>query len=518
MFMSHPSKHRRPAMGQTQLPAPVGGLNLRDGLASMKGTDALILDNWIPESSYCEQRRGHTSHVTGLGALPRTLMDWSGPTGSQLYAATATAVYNVTSTGAVGAAVLSGLSGGDWSFVNFTTAGGHFLVAANGVDAVRNYNGTTWTTPTITGVSSTALNAVHSHKARLWFIEANSTKVWYLEPQSIAGTATHIQVGEQLSMGGHLVAIGSISRDGGKGGSDDLLVVISSRGQVVVYEGDDPSSANTWQRLGTFYAAPPVSTRCFAQIGGDLAILTEAGIMSGRQLLLSDSSTAERTSITNKINRGVKEAFRTYGSLFGWQLTNYPRGHLLILNVPTSSTTANQYVMNTQTGAWCTFSGLNGLCWGLLTENLYFGTSAGTIWRADNGLYDNGSAIRTEMKSAFRAYNGGGHFRTTKIRPLFTAGNRISPAIKIDVDYRDSTPVIPTDQYPAYSSPTGTLWGSGVWGVDVWGEIGNPVADWIDASGEGTTAAIHMVTSTSGYTVQLNACDVMYEKAKGLAI
>jgi len=518
MLLRHPSKLPRPRMGQKQLPAPVGGLNLRDGLAMMKGKDALILDNWIPESSYLEQRRGYTSHVTGLGSTPKTLMDWSGPTGMQLYAATSTAIYNVTAQGAVGAAVQTGLNSGEWSFVNFTTAGGHFLVIANGVDAVRNYNGTAWTTPAITGVSPSSLKAVHSHKARLWYLEANSTKVWYGEPQSIAGPHTAIQVGEQLSMGGHLVAIGSVSRDGGKGGSDDLLVMISSRGQVVVYEGDDPTSANTWQRLGVFYASPPVGGKCLVQIGGDLGILTESGLLSTRQLLMTDQSSAERTAITNKVNRGIKEAFRTYGALAGWQIINYPRGHLLILNVPTSTTTANQYVMNSQTGAWCTFSGLNGLCWGLLSENLYFGSSAGTIWRADNTLYDNNGPIRTEVKSAFHALNSGGHFRTTKLRPLYTAGNRVSPAVKIDVDYRDSTPVIPTDQYPAYSSPSGTLWGTGIWGVDVWGEIGNPVADWIDASGEGTAAAYHMVTSTSGYSVQLNAVDIMYEMAKGLSI
>ena len=518
MLLRKASQLPRPRMKQTEIPAPVGGLNLRDGLANMKRTDALILDNWVVETSYLRLRGGHVSHATGLGAAIRTHMNWSGPGGSQAFAATSSDIYNVTANGAVGAAVQSSLNSANWSFINFTNAGGHWLVAANGTDDVRNYNGTTWSTPVITGATSAGLCYVHHHKARLWFLENNSTKAWYLEPQSIAGAAAYIEVGEQLKLGGKLVAVGSVSRDGGSGGSDDLLVFVSSRGEVVIYEGDDPTSINTWQRLGTFYAAAPIGTRCVVQVGGDLGILTEAGILSCRQLMVSDDAAAKRTAITNKINRGIAEAFRSYGTLAGWSMTVYPRGHLLILNVPTSTTTANQYVMNTQTGAWSTFSGFNATCWGLLAENLYFGTSAGTIWRGDYGKQDNGGAIRTEYKSSFQKLNNGATFRMTKIRPHYTSGNRVSPAVKIDVDYRDSTPTIPTDQYPAYSPVTGALWGSGIWGVDLWGEIGNPVSDWVDASGIGSSAALHMVTSTDGYDVLLNATDVQFESASVLAL
>ena len=511
----------RPRMGQFQMPAPVGGLNLRDSIAQMPGTDALVLNNWVPQDSYLELRGGHASHATGVGSTVRGFLLWAAPNGTQrLFAASQTALYNVSSAGAVGAAVRSGMSNRNINGINFTTSGGSYLVSVNGVDPMLVYDGLSFSEPSITGYPSNDFIYVHSHKSRLWFAAIASTKAYYLEPSAIAGPAAEFEVGNQFTKGGYLVGIGTISRDGGQAGSDDLLAFISSRGEVVVYEGDDPASAATWNRLGIYSASPPIQRRFLVTIGGDLSILTETGIISGRQLMMGDRIAAERTAITDKINRGLKAAFASYGSNAGWQLTYYARASLLMINIPTSSSTASQYVMNTRTGAWSTFSGLNGTSWAYLNEDPYFGNSLGTVYRADYGKQDLGSAITTEMKPAFQRLNGGGLFRMTKIRPNFTAGNTISPGIKVDVDYRDSTPAIPTDQFPAYASATGSIYGSGAWGTNLWAAslAGNPFANWIDASAIGNAAAIHMVTSTDGFNVILNAIDVQFEKAQGLAL
>jgi hypothetical protein len=76
-------------------------------------------------------------------------MEWAGPSSRKMFAAKSTDIYDVTTPGAVGAAVVSSLSSAYWQTVNFTTAGGSFLVLCNGADSVRNYDGTTWTTPSI---------------------------------------------------------------------------------------------------------------------------------------------------------------------------------------------------------------------------------------------------------------------------------------------------------------------------------------------------------------------------------
>lgn len=52
---------RRPGAAKSQslsLPSPIGGLNARDSVANMKGTDALQMDNWFPQTTDVAVRRG----------------------------------------------------------------------------------------------------------------------------------------------------------------------------------------------------------------------------------------------------------------------------------------------------------------------------------------------------------------------------------------------------------------------------------------------------------------------------
>lgn len=522
MLRKPAAKQSSPKMGTTTLPAPVRGLNLHDGIANQKPDDALILDNWFPETTYCKVRGGYTSHATGIGSTVTSHMEWAGPVSRKAFAAKSTDIYEVTSAGAVGAAAVSSLSNGYWQHANFTTAGGSFLVLANGADDVRNYDGTSWTSPSITGVTSSTLITPIVHKSRLWFIQAATTKAWYLPASSIAGAATGFQLGEQFTMGGFLAAAGVVSSDGGSNSAEDYMCFISSKGEVVVYAGSDPASSTTWARHGIYKVAAPIGRRCVAQVGGDLAILTEAGIVSMRQVMSLGKEQAERGSITFRISRGISDAYESYGSLTGWEMILHSRTHQLIVNVPTSSSTAFQYAMNIQTGAWCTYglnaSALNATCWGTLNEELYFGSSAGTVWNAESGYQDNGGAITAELKTSFQPYGPKGRVcRITQARPLFTAGGRVVPALRVDVDYKNTVPT-DNDRFPISLGSAGSLWDTGVWDTATWGDTDSPYADWISVTGIGTSASLHMITKTNGLAAKLNAIDVMFEASKELAL
>jgi hypothetical protein len=505
-------------MATTQLPAPTRGLNLRDGIASLKPDEALILNNWFPREGYCQLRGGHSSYATGLGSTVQSILEWSGPATRKMFGATASAIYNTTSSGAVGAADLSSLTSGYWQSVNFTTAGGAFLVICNGADSVRNYDGTNWTTPSITGVTSADLINVASHKSRLWFVQKDSTKAWYLGTSSISGAATSFELGERFTLGGALRAIGSISTDAGDAGSDDYLAFVSSKGEVVVYRGTDPSSANTWALVGVYRSAPPIGHRCLAKIGGDLGLLTEGGIVSVRQLIAGGRDVAERGAVTARIDKAIADAFTSYGSVTGWQMIVHPRTRQAIFNVPTSTTEAYQYAMNVKTGAWCTYTSLNATCWGTLNESLYFGSSAGTVWKAEDGSADNGAAITGEIKYSFQPFGArGGVSRITQVRPLFTASGRVVPAVRVDIDYQNTTPTS-SDEYPVTAGTLGSAWDVGLWDVATWGDNSQLFGDWVAAQGIGTVASVHLVTRTLGIEAKLNAVDVQYERAGTLGL
>ena len=419
---------------QRYLPAAFGGINAVSPLNQMPPEDALELTDMFPRTDSVRVRNGYTSWATGIGGAVHALMEWSGPASRKFFAAKASSIYNITSTGAVGAADVTGLTNGQWQQVMMATSGGNFLVIANGADSVRNYDGTTWTTPVITGLtSSTAIN-LFIHKRRIWFIEKNTLNTWYLPVDSVAGAATKIDLGPVFALGGKLVSGGSMTRDGGAG-PDDLACFITDRGEVAVYQGTDPASASTWAIVGVFQISPPIGSRCVQKLGGDLSIITEGGVISLMAMFALDRSAQDRAAITNKINRLFADDAKLYKANFGWQSISYPRGTMVIVNVADIATTW-QYVMNSINGSWCKFT-YPARCWGLYKEDIYFGDDSGTVWKADSGQKNAGTTLVSGyMSMAFNHLGNAGHRKHAQmIRPIIESGNGTSVTVGISTDF-----------------------------------------------------------------------------------
>ena len=187
------------------IPAPIAGWNARDAKSEMGKTDAVVLDNFIPDAGGVQQRRGKAAHATALtGNFVESLMEYSSPSASpKLFAGLPGIIYEVTAASA-GVSTITGLTNGRWQHTMFATPGGHFLVLCNGANSVLNYDGTSWTFPAITGVTSSTLINVCAHMSRLWFIQSATLKVWYLPSQSIAGAATAIDFAPICKHGGEL--------------------------------------------------------------------------------------------------------------------------------------------------------------------------------------------------------------------------------------------------------------------------------------------------------------------------
>jgi hypothetical protein len=87
--------------------------------------------------------------------------------------------------------------------------------------------------------------AITQHKNRIWFAEKDTLKAWYMGTNAIGGAAAAFDLSALFSRGGYLVALGTWTLDGGAG-LDDLLVFVTSEGQVAVYRGTDPAVAANW--------------------------------------------------------------------------------------------------------------------------------------------------------------------------------------------------------------------------------------------------------------------------------
>lgn len=513
MYISPIAARHKPKIKGASVPPPVGGLNSRDELANMDERDALILVNYFPQTAAAELRKGFDEHVTGITGTIGTLMEWRGPAGQKLFAANASAIYDVTSAGAVGAASVSSLSNNYWSHTMMATAGGNFLVCVNGADGLRSYSGAAWATQVVTVAVAADLNFVWQHKRRLWFVEKASTSIWYLPVDSIAGAAAELDLGPLLSLGGKIVAGATWTLDGGIG-IDDHMVLLSSAGQIIIYKGTDPASATTWELVGVFRCAPPIGQRCLVGTGSDVAILTIEGIVSLQGVMALDRAAGDKATVTNKINDLFNDDAISYGSLTGWQMLTYPRNHMVIVNVPLSASTAYQYVMNALTGAWCKFTAMNAACWSRYNEDIFF-ASGGTVYKADTGTDDNGAAIPGDIKSSFNYFGERGRLKQFHmLRPIISSTGIVSPAIQLNYDFGD---VVPTD-VPLTTFSGSSVWDTAVWDVDVWAGGEETSAAWGAAFGLGYCASVRMKTLSVGVSIKVMAFDVtMQPGAMGIS-
>lgn len=499
----------------TTIPAPVGGWNARDPLANMNPLDCVVCTNIFPSTASVSLRPGSVAHKTGFASNVDSLMVYSSGTTSSLWAATTTGIYNATSAGAIGASALT-TTNGRWHYANITTSGGSFLSAVNGVDKLALYNGTTWayidaaSTPAITGVLTTALSNICLWKRRLWFVQKNTMNGWYLPVDSIGGAATQFNFGPIFSMGGYLVDMASWTLDGGTG-SEDLFVIVTSEGELAVYQGTDPTATATFALVGVYYIGAPVGAKPFCKYGGDLLYLSEQGLVELSKLVKS-STIGKQEALSYKIDLAINQAADAYGANFGWEIVNYPSANLIFVNVPiTTNTTSTQYAMNAITKSWCNFNGWNANCWAVFNSLLYYGGSD-TVYQAWTGLDDVGVAITGEVQMAYNSFRIQGNKQVELVRPNILLSGSITLSLRFDTDFADGTTY---SQAVIGVTTTASLWGTDLWDTGIWSEFSSVMQSrWLSVSNNpGYLQSFHLRLTTSTSTFTWTSTDFVVKRA-----
>jgi hypothetical protein len=315
---------------------------------------------------------------------------------------------------------------------------------------------------TITGVDTRTLNQVFLHKRRLFFVEENSTSVWYLPAAAIGGAATEFPLGSVFRRGGYISFGASWSLDSGAG-LDDVCIIVTSNGEIAVYEGDDPSDANAWRLAGVYEISRPLNKSAYFKAGGDLAILTEDGIIPVSEALRKDRAALQAVAISYPIEDAWKLAVANRTTDFPIQPTLWQSQALLMIGVPGSGGVA--YVANARTGAWCRYTGWDVRCGAVASDRLYFGTNGGKVMRGQVGGNDGGSAYVAHYVPKFTE----GGIAQEKVANY--AGVTVKAAA------RPNFRMACFDNYEIGAYPTATpligsgadVWGTGVWGDFVWG-------------------------------------------------
>ncbi len=490
------------------LPSPTGGINARDNFTAMDPKDAINLVNVFPETSSVVVRRGFAAVSTGLGNLVQSLMVWRGAPTDKIFGAAGSSIFDVSTDPAT--SVVTGLTNAKWQWTNLENAGGQFLVACNGADHVQEFDGTTWTVPTITGADDTTFINVTQFKERLWFVVANSLNLYYLETQAIQGPASLFPLGAVFKRGGYIIAIGSYSNDAGEG-PDDYFCIMTNNGEIAIYQGTDPTSATTWSLVGIFWVGKPIGRRCMANLSGDLVIITQDGVVSMQASLQYGRDAGQKAMITAKIQTKFSDASRAYFNNFGWQPLVYPRARYFIVNVPqVQDMTQVQFVSNTISGSWTTFTNMNAQCWATANDFLYFGGNDGDVYQANEGFLDDatgaGADIQWDVQTSWQALWGKSNKLFTAVRPEMLTGGGTQFAIDVDVDFVTATPV------GTLTTPTimGMVWPwtwPGTWGGDSFFD-----AQWHTVGKFGTWSSVHMKGIVSGAPNEIQSFDVVAQR------
>jgi len=490
------------AVAQTppSVPAPIKGWNTRDALTTMDPMDAVQLDNWYPDASGVNLRNGYVSYATGMGSSAvRTLAEFNVGSKRVFLAACGGKFYDISSGGAVGAALKSGFTSDAWQFEQFLQRG----FFCNGADTAQVYDGTTMSNAGFTGGSTPALSTlvgVKQYQNRLFFWQNSSTGFWYAGLNSISGELKFFDLSAQSPAGGNLINVTTYSHDGGNGVVDFVVFVMSS-GWVLIYFGNDPGDALNWQIQGRYRIAAPVNIRAVCNYGGEAFVTTyddHVGL-SAELAALKDGRQAPRS----KISPSVQQAVAANPNGFGWQSLYYTKGRRLIINVPNANGTFYQHVMNVavsyddpSTGRvvnpWCRFTNMNAYCFGLFNDDLYFGAANGIVYKADTGALDVLGAIDATAQQAWNTFGSFNRKRLTDVRPIIQSYGNVNYTFSIGFDYGSLNIA---DNISA--SATGSPWDTSPWDTSPWSPDFAVSTYWRGAGGDGVAAGWAMSLSAT---------------------
>jgi hypothetical protein len=360
----------------------------------------------------------------------------------------------------------------------------------------------------ITGVNSNTFVNVNLFKNRLYFCQNNSLSFWYLDVTAISGVANSFALGAFYRNGGYLQAMGTWTLDAGYG-VDDFAVFVSSMGEIIVYQGTNPSSPTDWSMKGLWQLGQTFSRRCFFKWGGDLLLLSQDGLVPLTAQLQSDRLDP-RINLTDKIYFAVSQACSLYYANYGWQINYLAEANMLILNIPTNDG-VEQYVMNTINKSWGRFTGISANCFVVAgDENMYFGGN-GYVGQYFTGYADNNTNITGTCQQAYNYFNSPGQLkRFTLVRPIFQTDNGLPTVLcGISTDF-ETVPLTNQIAFNSAINKTG-VWDTGKWDQSNWGGGLVTTKYWQGVSGLGFSGAINLNVASQGIDFRWASSDYVME-------
>jgi hypothetical protein len=516
------------------LPVPLG-LNTADPASDLGLRDAALLYNMIAAEQGLRSRLGFVEWCVQVDTTAyeiRTILPYKGSSGNdRLWAVTKDGIYPATASVtnpaqsiAFGSTADPAGYGNGVSFV--TTLGVRSLLYTDEANGYYLYpEGGPWAKVAagggagqVSGADPATFAQVIAFKSRAWFVAKNTTQAWYLGIGATSGAATLFDFGQQFPHGGNLACLYSWTVDGGAG-ADDILVAIGTGGDVVLYQGIDPSSASTWQKIGSFYiGAVPVGRRLATAFGGDLLLLSSFGVLPLSRLTAGRSLLSPDIFSTYKIRNQFNALMADRRNLYGWSIVPHPADNtVLVTYPPLLGEQRQQYASATAVAGWSLYQGLPIVSADSWNGDLYFGTADGRVC-VNKGFIDNVKIDGTTVQAvpifwggitAFRSQSGARKM-VNMVRARGICQGAV-PGMLMQARYDfDTTALL---QAPPAVPVIGNAWDTALWDATAATFAGSskPFEVLMGATGCGTYAAV-VWAGVSVQRISLIQFDLLFEQ------
>lgn len=517
--------------GITTVASPIGGVDFYSSLFGMPAERAIRLINWWPEVYGCSHRKGYVIWADDLPGQSGWIFAYHTRNGeSFLHTFLGDGgLYDVTTKDTVSppparTPVVTGLTTNMWTGTMFANSAGTHKILVSGQDNPIWMHQTTppaivydrltagdgTTAGTISGFDPKNAIDVTIHQKRVWFVEKDTTYGWYLPPEQVYGVAAKFDFGPLFKRGGFLQSLATWTVDDGEG-SNDMLVAFGSEGDIAVYSGIDPDSADTWALQGVYYAGALLHGQKFhTKVSGDLKFLTVQGLISMNDMMTSTRVVAPQNNVeAQPVQQFLSQQANLYGFLHGWDLKFVPSINMLIVNIPSVIEGGNiQVCENIVNSQWTIFNGMDAGCWCPDYQDTPFfcdGSRVCQAWtgHADEVTIDNplGEPITALAQQAYNYFGTPANNKQVGMyRPNFLTDKTVAwkSFISYNFNFRE---ILPNMNPVQEESP---LWDKAIWDSSVWAGGLHLQNQWAQGAGMGFAASLSIATRSDGEVVWVN--------------
>lgn len=314
------------------LPPPFKGLMDRVPLAAVEYPYAEKIYNWNVSNGKCSLRKGdqYWGRATANNADPIVNLKSTNITGSE-------------DDRLIGMVLINNGAGGiNWYDYSTTTPS---LMYSNGALALDNdihtaefngyvywwghlglsvvdgvyYSGSAWGTTPYTYSIGFVPFASTAHRSRHYIYELFSTKIAYGGVDAVTGTAKVMDIGSAFRNKCFIWGLRSISVTG-TNGTDNLLAVIGSTGEIICYAGSYPESAD-WRIAARFKIPRPLVAEGLIDFNTDVLVITDGGLISIQDLFTQ----GERNAVENAMSAPIQNKWRRVARSLRGLGTTFPR-------------------------------------------------------------------------------------------------------------------------------------------------------------------------------------------------